>query len=330
MTEVNLPELFAFEVWLKGHEGKRVVNHVSMGKARSLVYRDLEGDMPIVFTDVRARKLGPPQDTDRLKAVQANRGRPELHAGVRVKVRGAGNGRIVDGASGANFAVLMDEGHRISAHTGEIDLLDPPASLPAGTCAKVQAMEHPLSSYCHIFTDTEAMGPPGHGEPFAFAAVHFELDGKILEGRQWNFQTAQRRHHPDTIAWLVEQRPEVLQQLRGERMPFSLFFMELRTFISEVSRGRAVMLWSDDWGDPAWIDIAAREWSMGSVRELGCWADSTGFVKLAQSIVGGNEIVPFEGMQHIALDDARHGSRELTRSLSLLGLVSGADMSAAR
>lgn len=120
--------LHAFEVWFKGWEHERsIVNHESLGKARAEVWRRSSDCVPsdLRFVDVRGRKLGPPHDTATLRHVQEYRGRPDLVAGTRVRVRGSthGDGRIVDAGAGCNFLVHHEDGARFFAHHLEIELL---------------------------------------------------------------------------------------------------------------------------------------------------------------------------------------------------------------
>lgn len=128
--ETQAPPLFAFEVWLKGHEHHpRVVNHRTLGKAKYAYLLDISDAFSdgLPFELVRGRKLGAPVQTDELKRTAELRGRPELTAGRRVKVAGA-LGYITGTASGCNFEVLFDEDSRykgasLNVHPSEIELV---------------------------------------------------------------------------------------------------------------------------------------------------------------------------------------------------------------
>lgn len=122
--------LFAFEVWLKGHENHpRVVHHRTLGKAKYAYLLDIGDAFPdgLPFELVRGRKLGAPVNTDKLRRVAEYRRRPELVAGARVRVGGA-LGYIADGNSSANFNVLFDEdseyrGACLNVHPSEIEVV---------------------------------------------------------------------------------------------------------------------------------------------------------------------------------------------------------------
>lgn len=123
-------DMFAFEVWLKGHEEHRsVVNHRTLGKAKYAYLLDISDAFPdgLPFELVRARKVGPPQTSAGLVRTAAYRGRPELVAGVRVRVEGE-LGRIADSNSSANFDVLFDEDSRhcgavLNVHPRDIEIV---------------------------------------------------------------------------------------------------------------------------------------------------------------------------------------------------------------
>lgn len=127
--ETQAPPLFAFEVWIKGHEHHpRVVHHRTLGKAKYAYLRDISDAFPdgLPFELVRGRKLGAPVHTDKLRRVAEYRRRPELVAGARVRV-GDALGYIVDGNSSANFNVLFDDDSRyqggtLNVHPSEITL----------------------------------------------------------------------------------------------------------------------------------------------------------------------------------------------------------------
>lgn len=119
--------LHAFEVWFKDYESeRRIINHVSLGKARASYWNSISDVTPqgLRFVDVRGRKLGPPQDTETLRRVQEYRGRPELTAGTRVRVTcgWSREGVIVDAGAGCNFVVHFDDGSRVLAHSLEIEV----------------------------------------------------------------------------------------------------------------------------------------------------------------------------------------------------------------
>lgn len=124
------PPLFAFEIWLKGHEAHaRVVHHRTLGKAKYAYLLDISDVFPdgLPFDLVRGRKLGAPVNTDKLRRVAEYRRRPELVAGARVRV-GEALGYIVDSNSSANFNVLFDEDSRyrggtLNVHPSELEVV---------------------------------------------------------------------------------------------------------------------------------------------------------------------------------------------------------------
>ena len=180
-----------------------------------------------------------------------------------------------------------------------------------------------LHRHRHFFIDVEAFGPPGQGNPFALACVPFTLRGDIGEGKQWNFQGPGIKHgiwesaERSTLRWLLSQPEAVRAQVNGD-MPFELAYAQFRDMIQ--AEPGPVMLWSDDWSDFAWIDAYVRLWTNENVRELGCSADSTGLVRLAKMREPDAVWPSFEGTQHVALDDARNGARELCHAIALLNL----------
>lgn len=127
---MTAPPLFAFEVWLKGHEQhRRVVHHRTLGKAKYSYLLDVGDSFPdgLPWALVRGRKLGPPVQGERLTRVAEYRRRPDLTAGRRVKV-GDALGYIVDGNSSANFNVLFDEDSRygggcLNVHPADIEVV---------------------------------------------------------------------------------------------------------------------------------------------------------------------------------------------------------------
>lgn len=110
------PQVFAFEVWIKGRFGqlvddkgqRSIINARTAGAARYLHFIAASEWCPDVkFIDIRARKAGPPVTSDMHRATMKNRNRPELVAGARVIVDGK-PGVVVDSCSGCNFRVLLD------------------------------------------------------------------------------------------------------------------------------------------------------------------------------------------------------------------------------
>ena len=122
----------AFECNVVGTDWQCVVNARTAGQAKAVYWRDVhESWESVPFTAVRVRRLGAPQDTDRLRHVARYRG-VNFRAGDRVNCGGA-LGYIVDGDSGACFTVLFDEdspykGGRLVVHPS--DIVSVPAKEP--------------------------------------------------------------------------------------------------------------------------------------------------------------------------------------------------------
>ena len=110
------PQVFAFEVWIKGADGqlvddrgeRAIINTRTASMARYSFFLDARDWCPdLKFIQVRARKAGSPVTSAGLLATMKNRGRPELVAGARVIVDGK-PGVVVGGNHSSNFDVLLD------------------------------------------------------------------------------------------------------------------------------------------------------------------------------------------------------------------------------
>lgn len=130
--EPSRPEVFAWECNARGENWKRIINHVSAGKARYEYLLDLRDAWPdATFTDITVRKQGPAHTSDAFKRTAAYRGMPDLRCGQCVEVRspeGPALGVIVGHNGSANFDVLFDEdtwfkGGVGNVHPSEISLI---------------------------------------------------------------------------------------------------------------------------------------------------------------------------------------------------------------
>ncbi len=134
-----MPAIFAFEVGVKNRPNwGMVVNHKSRGKAKSYYYQGLLDAWPdIPFTDLRCRKLGPPQTSLTFKFNAEYRGLPGVKCGDRVNVNGS-KGTITGHNSSANFNVLFDDdapmyaGMTLNVHPQEL-VLEPPVKCPVNS-----------------------------------------------------------------------------------------------------------------------------------------------------------------------------------------------------
>ncbi|MEJ8837733.1 hypothetical protein [Ramlibacter sp. AN1133] len=118
-------ELFAFECRVVGFDGGTIINSTSRGKALGEFFHSLDGDYP--FTDLRARKVGPPRSSEAFLRTARYRGLPNVRCGDRVLV-GRDTGVIVGHNDSANFDVLFDRDSRykglvLNVHPSELKLI---------------------------------------------------------------------------------------------------------------------------------------------------------------------------------------------------------------
>lgn len=107
MTDATV---FAFEVWAVDSPHRRIINARSSGAARYDYLLDVLDCWPDAkFTDMRARKVGPPQTSEAFMRTAKYRGMPDLRCGESVTVNGR-PGVIVGHNDSANFDVLFDRG----------------------------------------------------------------------------------------------------------------------------------------------------------------------------------------------------------------------------
>ena len=104
-----------------------LVHALSAGKAKNLYLRNLLDAWPGVakYTEIRAKRLGEPRDTDKFKHTAKYRG-VDFHIGSFVQVCES-RGFVADSNSSANFSVHITEGpwagRIISAHPSEIKII---------------------------------------------------------------------------------------------------------------------------------------------------------------------------------------------------------------
>ena len=117
--------LHAWAVRRVGDDHESIVNHTSRGRAIADSLHDWQDAWPDTkFTDMRARKVGAPITTARLRRVAEYRGTPWAHAGARVELADGRCGFIVDGNDSANFDVLLDGGCTVNCHPCDIKPLE--------------------------------------------------------------------------------------------------------------------------------------------------------------------------------------------------------------
>lgn len=121
--------VFAFEVRcprLGG--GGSVINHRTRGGAAAEYLRDLRDAWPDArFTDLRVRKLGPPETSAAFLRVAARRGMPGVRCGDRVLYRDDARripGCIVGHNDSDNFDVLFDVDTPFRGAVGNVHPLD--------------------------------------------------------------------------------------------------------------------------------------------------------------------------------------------------------------
>lgn len=120
--------VYAWAVKHKANEHHSVVHARTRGGAVAEYLRDVRDCWPDVqFTDLRAKKIGAPITSDRLKRVAKYRGMPWVRAGMRVTVCGDMAGVVVDGNESANFEVLLDGGHTVNCHPHDLKFQEAPA-----------------------------------------------------------------------------------------------------------------------------------------------------------------------------------------------------------
>jgi len=95
----------------------------SAGKARYQALLDIREAWPeVTFADLRVESAGVDQRADRqFGRVCKMRGVPSWRIGQRVRV-GEYGGVLVGADDSANFVVLLDEGRRVHAHVGDIEV----------------------------------------------------------------------------------------------------------------------------------------------------------------------------------------------------------------
>ncbi len=177
------------------------------------------------------------------------------------------------------------------------------------------------------FVDVEALGPPGIGDIFAIGAVHLNwLAGGIMERRQWNIAIPRYPGSDGpTLKWAMSQRPEVQAQLTDPNAkPFAEVWDEIMAFLvhpahipnerwdaeKRAARARGesrAVVYADDWSDFAWLDFAAREAGLPTLRSCAIQADSS-ILNIASGIKLRR---PARLIEHVAVDDAEFGALEL-------------------
>lgn len=188
------------------------------------------------------------------------------------------------------------------------------------------------------FVDVEALGPPGIGDIFAIGAVQMSwIHGGIMDRQQWNIAIPR---YPGTDAptmkWVMSQRAEVQAQLTDAKAkPFAEVWGEIMQYLvhpanipngrwnldhnaerrNERQRGDArAVVFADDWSDFAWLDFAAREAGLPTLRSVAIQADST-ILNVASGIRLRR---PERLIEHVAADDAEFGALELMTAAKYL------------
>jgi hypothetical protein len=120
---------FACRVSWAPEWGESIINASSAGLAKKLHFYSVHDAWDnCKFTDIRVRKVGAPQTSERFKHNAKYRGMPDVRCGQRVMV-GKALGTIVGHNSSANFDVEFDadavefKGLRLNVHPMEIILV---------------------------------------------------------------------------------------------------------------------------------------------------------------------------------------------------------------
>jgi len=124
-----MPQIFSYEVNVKGQNWQSIINAPSVGKAKYYYLLQVQDPWPSVrFVDLICRKLGPPHTSESFKRNACYRGLPNVRCGDRVTVNGC-NGTIVGHNSAANFQVLFDldapkySGLTLPVHPNELQVI---------------------------------------------------------------------------------------------------------------------------------------------------------------------------------------------------------------
>ena len=124
--------IYAFEVWdSKSPDHRTVINHRTSGAARYDFLQDVRDCWPDAkYTDMRARKIGPPHTSAAFIRTARYRGMPDLRCGDSVTVNGE-QGFVVGSNDSANFNVLFDQssnwrGCILNVHPSELRLTPQP------------------------------------------------------------------------------------------------------------------------------------------------------------------------------------------------------------
>ena len=123
----NRADCYAFHVWCADRpDFCRTINARSAGKAKTAYLDNLkDAGWGYKFTDLRVKKVGPPETSEGFRRNAAYRGVPDVECGQRVIV-GDGRGVIVGHNASANFNVLFDDdspkyaGMVLNVHPGEV------------------------------------------------------------------------------------------------------------------------------------------------------------------------------------------------------------------
>jgi len=119
--------LFAFAVRVAGDDSgvEAIVHHRTASQAKGEHWRSIRDFAR--FTDMRVRKVGPPQTSSAFTRTAIYRGMPDLRCGDRVRV-GDAEGFVVGSNESANFDVLFDDdsiypGMVLNCHPGDLQIL---------------------------------------------------------------------------------------------------------------------------------------------------------------------------------------------------------------
>lgn len=134
----------AYEVWCVEFPEfpATVVNATSAGRAKRDRHLSISDAWPEVpYTSMRARVAGAPQSSADFLRCAANRGRPEVRCGDKVRVRDS-TGTIVGHNSSANWNVLFHDGEyaglRLNVHPESCEVLPPATLTPGGNEGEVR------------------------------------------------------------------------------------------------------------------------------------------------------------------------------------------------
>lgn len=163
----------------------------------------------------------------------------------------------------------------------------------------------------HLMIDLETMGTRANAPVLSIGACFFDpntgsIGGEFHRRIEWNSGFAGRVADPNTIKWWMKQSKEAQDGVLRSGADVTNVLWDFHNW---CVTGLAIKAW----GNGATFDISMMEnifqqygipipWNFWDVRDVRT------IVELAEGILDCNSI-KFEGIQHNALDDAKHQAR---------------------